>query len=102
MHSHHRGPQQPDICMREIKDIVANNSLNSDNNKMQFSAVSERELEVAELVKKGYSSRKIAECLKISLKTIEAHLYNVIRKLNLKNVAAVVNSFNNSQLIIHT
>lgn len=83
----------------EIKDNIANISLSNDDPETQVSAISEREVEVIEFVKKGYSSKQIAECLKISRKTIETHRYNIMRKLKLKNVAALVNYFNNSELI---
>ncbi|MGZ5221924.1 MAG: response regulator [Chitinophagaceae bacterium] len=78
----------------EIKDNIANISLSNDDPETQVSAISDREAEVIEFVKKGYSSKQIAECLKISKKTIEAHRYNIMRKLKLKNVAALVNHFN--------
>lgn len=85
----------------EMKDTITNISFNIDDTEVQFSSVSEREVEVIEFVKMGYSSREIAECLKISRKTIETHRYNIMRKLKLKNVAALVNYFNNSALISH-
>jgi len=36
--------------------------------------------------------------LNISVKTVEVHRYNILKKLNLKNAAALVNFINNSQL----
>lgn len=78
----------------EIKDTIANTSLFSNDQETQVNSISEREAEVISFVKLGYSSREIAECLKITRKTIEAHRYNVMRKLKLKNVAALVNYFN--------
>jgi non-specific serine/threonine protein kinase len=48
-------------------------------------ALSERELEVAILVTRGYSNREIAEELVISPKTVEAHMHNVLNKLGLSN-----------------
>jgi len=49
-------------------------------------------------IKKGESSKEIAQTLHLSAKTIEVHRYNLMKKLNLKNTAAVVNFINNSEL----
>jgi two-component system invasion response regulator UvrY len=49
-------------------------------------------------IKKGASSKEIAETLDISVKTVEVHRYNILKKLNLKNAVALVNFINNSQL----
>jgi DNA-binding NarL/FixJ family response regulator len=63
-----------------------------------INALSQREMEVIEEIKKGNSSKEIAENLQLSKKTIEVHRYNIMRKLNLKNVASLVNYINQSQL----
>jgi len=47
-----------------------------------------------ELIRDGFSSREIGEKLDISLKTVEVHRYNILKKLNLKNTAALVNFVN--------
>lgn len=53
-------------------------------------AVSKRQVEIIEFIRQGFSSREIADQLKVSVKTVEAHRYKVLRKLNLRNVAALV------------
>ena len=47
------------------------------------SAVSERESEVLRLIASGYSNKEIAARLALSVKTIEAHKANAMRKLGL-------------------
>jgi DNA-binding NarL/FixJ family response regulator len=59
-----------------------------------INSLSQRETEVIGQIKKGLSSREIADAMHISKKTIEVHRYNIMRKLNLKNVAALVNYIN--------
>lgn len=48
-------------------------------------SLSDRELEVLQLTGQGYSTRKIAGNLNVSIKTVESHFANIKNKLNLKN-----------------
>jgi LuxR family maltose regulon positive regulatory protein len=50
-----------------------------------YEPLSERELEVLNLVSKGYSNRQIAEALYITLGTVKKHLNNIFGKLQVKN-----------------
>lgn len=49
--------------------------------------LSNRELQVLQLIGHGRSNREIAELLKIQLKTVEAHRFRIREKLNLKHSA---------------
>ncbi len=51
------------------------------------SLLTEREREVLQLIAEGHSTRKIAEMLFISVKTVEAHRSHIMEKLDLHNVA---------------
>ena len=51
--------------------------------------LSERELEVARLVVDRKTNREIAEELFVSLKTVEAHMRNLFRKLGVSSRAEV-------------
>ena len=48
-----------------------------------------RERQVLKLVAEGYTSQKIADRLFIAASTVEVHRRNIMRKLNLHNVAAL-------------
>lgn len=41
------------------------------------------------LIAEGHKNKEIADLLFISPKTVEKHRYNLMRKLNLHNVAAI-------------
>lgn len=81
------------IC-EEVKDILVQQELESDNPKPDIGQLSKRELEVIRFIKNGFSSREIGDQLGITLKTIEVHRYNILKKLTLPNTAALVNFAN--------
>jgi DNA-binding NarL/FixJ family response regulator len=47
--------------------------------------LTERELEVLDLVAKGWTNAEIAEALVISESTIKSHVKNILRKLGVRN-----------------
>jgi len=49
-----------------------------------------REREVLKLIAEGNSSKEIADLLFISIRTVEHHRANIMRKLNIKNTATLV------------
>jgi two-component system invasion response regulator UvrY len=85
------------IC-DEIKNILSEQVISGDDPQTGLNSLSQREIEIISYIKKGHSSKEIADALSISVKTVEVHRYNILKKLNLKNAAALVNFINNSQL----
>lgn len=86
------------IC-DEVKSILAQQQLNdTDGEQTDINKLSKREIEIAKLIKEGMSSKEMASQLSISLKTVEVHRYNILKKLHLKNTAALVNFINSSGL----
>ncbi len=81
------------VC-EEVKNILAQQELDDDSGKPDMNILSRRELDIVKLIKEGLSSREIAMQLDISLKTVEVHRYNILKKLNLRNTAALVNFIN--------
>jgi DNA-binding NarL/FixJ family response regulator len=79
------------ICS-EIRNIITGQQLLEENQETKvLSYLSQREMQVIELFQKGHSSREIAVALSISVKTVEAHRYHILRKLNLKNTIMLIN-----------
>lgn len=58
--------------------------------RASFSALTDREMEVVDLVVAGNSSKLIARSLGISPKTVDIHRANIMRKLNVHTVAEIV------------
>jgi DNA-binding NarL/FixJ family response regulator len=81
------------LC-EEVKNILAQQELDEEKTTQDINALSRRELDIVQLIREGLSSKEIATKLDISLKTVEVHRYNVLKKLNLKNTASLVNFIN--------
>ena len=81
------------VCA-EVKNILASQELENDGSQPDMNVLSRREIEVVQQIKEGLSSKEIAQKLDISLKTVEVHRYNILKKLHLKNTAVLVNFMN--------
>jgi DNA-binding NarL/FixJ family response regulator len=81
------------IC-EEVKNILAQKELEEETSQGDMNHLSRREIDIIQLIKQGLSSKEIALRLDISLKTVEVHRYNILKKLKLKNTAALVNFIN--------
>ncbi|MES1215664.1 MAG: response regulator transcription factor [Bacteroidota bacterium] len=74
----------------EIRNMIASDALDGENVQPGISSLTEREIEILTYLKRGLSSKEIGIELELSGKTVEVHRYNILRKLNLKNVASLV------------
>jgi DNA-binding NarL/FixJ family response regulator len=52
--------------------------------------ITDREAEVLRLIASGYSNKEIAQQLDLSVKTVEAHKANAMRKLDLNSRIDIV------------
>jgi len=85
------------IC-NEIKDILSEQEHDPKGKTGDLSILTGREIEIAKLIRDGMSSRKIAEHLDLSSKTVDVHRHNMLKKLHLKNAAMLINFINDSSL----
>jgi DNA-binding NarL/FixJ family response regulator len=83
------------IC-QEVKNILSEQMLNGDQMNPDINNLSDREMQIVRALKEGLSSKEIASSLNISLKTVEVHRHNILKKLKLKNTVSLIN-FINSQ-----
>lgn len=85
------------IC-QEVKNILSEQMMNEEENGDGLNQLSEREIEVINLIREGMSSKEIADKLGISIKTVEVHRHNILKKLKVKNTASLINYINSSGL----
>jgi two-component system, NarL family, response regulator NreC len=72
-----------------INDILIATAMGDNKNDKEsaFSALTQREREVLQLLSEGKTTKQIAHVLHISPKTVEAHRLNIMNKLDIDNIA---------------
>lgn len=85
------------VCM-EIRTIISEQMLTDEPAGPDVKDLSLREIEIIKLIKEGLSSKEIAAQLNISVRTAEVHRHNILKKLQLKNTAALINFINTTDL----
>ena len=81
------------IC-EEIKNILSEQLMKEDDQKIGISSLSQREIEIIRQIKKGASSKEIAHDLNISIKKVDNQGRAILKKLNLRNRASLINFIN--------
>jgi two-component system, NarL family, invasion response regulator UvrY len=82
----------------EMKNILADKALQSEIHEPSVRDLSLREIEIIKLIKAGQSSKEISSGLEIATRTVEVHRHNILKKLKLKNTAALINYINTTDL----
>ena len=57
----------------------------TDGEKDPYQQLTDREREILKLIAEGYTAKEIADMLVVSLRTVEAHKTNLMRKLDIQN-----------------
>lgn len=79
----------PSICNNAINDYL--NVSKTNQPTASWEILTHREREVIKLIAEGYRSKDIAEYLTISIKTVEKHRSNLMKKLDLHSVSSLTN-----------
>ncbi|MCL4136906.1 UNVERIFIED_CONTAM: hypothetical protein GTU68_026345, partial [Idotea baltica] len=69
----------------DISNVLVNNLLNPNNTK-KYSTIAKNEIQVLELVLSGLTNQQISEKLQNSKRTVETHRFNLMRKMEVKNL----------------
>jgi DNA-binding NarL/FixJ family response regulator len=76
----------PSISRQVIQDYARH----ADNNGTQLDRLTPRQREVLQLIAEGYTTKAIAQMLKISVKTVETHRAQLMDRLGIHDVAGLV------------
>ena len=68
-----------------------------DRNFINQYRITEREIEIVELLKDGLTNYQVADRLNISVHTVETHRKNVMHKLGVNNLASLLKHFNDNR-----
>jgi len=62
----------------------------TDRNQKPALHITPRQREILKMVAMGHTNREIAAALDISVRTVEVHRFNLMRRLNVRNVAQLL------------
>ena len=74
----------------KMASILAEQLSGRGDNDTLYQQLTSRELEILQLIAKGYTNKEISEMIFLSVKTIEAHRARIYQKLGLKTRADLV------------
>lgn len=77
------------IC-EEVKAVMAQKTIGGDSTPPDLSSLSDSELKVLSLLCGGETSKDIAAKFSISVKTVEVHRHNILKKMKVKNTIALI------------
>ena len=92
----------------DISNVLVNNLFSSDKKTNQSSSkankstpfdLTNKELQVLELVLAGYTNKEISEKLQNSKRTIETHRFNLMKKMEVKNLIDLSKKANKYNLV---
>lgn len=85
------------LIKRKLNGLSEENNKGNLEEKLNEMDITEREKEVALLIKSGKSNKEIADELFISIHTVKIHVSNIYKKLELRKRADLINLFNKLQ-----
>jgi two-component system invasion response regulator UvrY len=86
------------VCT-EMKNILSNRQLfNDEAMEPGTKHLTFREIEVIKFTKKGLTSKEMSAQLNISIRTVDVHRQNILKKLKLKNTVSLINFINTNDL----
>ncbi len=77
---------------KEVSQVLSSRLINKEQAEESepYSDLTKREMEVIKLIMAGKTTNQIAEKLFLSTKTIESHRRSIFKKLNVKNIAQML------------
>lgn len=88
-HIHHGKEYFSEDLLSKRKSPSSNKQTAFDNIK-HLNSLTPREIQILQLIGEGNSNKKIGEILSISYRTVDTHRTNLMKKLNIDNVAGLI------------
>lgn len=82
-----------------LKSYIKNAKHNVKNNSGRYEKLTSREKEILRYVAEGFNNQDIVDKLNISIRTVETHKSNLMKKLNLNNLVELVKFAIKNQII---
>lgn len=76
--------------MAKVKSASRENKGNAQEKPGEVLSLTARQKEILRLVAQGHTNREIGEQLNISVRTVEVHRFNLMRRLRVRNVAQLL------------
>ena len=76
--------------MAKAKQNGQDSTVGSPSKNDEAQSLTTRQKEILRLVAQGYTNREIGERLDISVRTVEVHRFNLMRRLRVRNVAQLL------------
>lgn len=84
----------------EVRDTLLDRILDIKSPETGSKRLSKREAEIARHIKEGKRTKQIASDLGISVRTVEVHRYNIIRKLKAENSISLVSYLHQNPYVL--
>jgi len=78
------------VFSKSIIKLLSEHRVSYDESNDLNVSITKREEEILKLIAQGLTNNEISEKLGLSVRTVESHRYNLIKKLNLKNASQLV------------
>lgn len=88
----------PGVCTNVVNGYITG-SPNTTKISTSRDLLTNREKEIIKLIAEGNKNKEIAEYLSISVKTVEKHRSNIMKKLDVKNATGLINYAIQNKLI---
>ena len=73
-----------------MKSVLSQTSEPATEEPVDLELLTPRQRDILRLVSIGHTNREIANMLHISVRTVEVHRFNLMRRLNVRNVAQLL------------
>lgn len=73
-----------------MKSVLRQTSEPATEEAVDLELLTPRQRDILRLVSIGHTNREIANMLHISVRTVEVHRFNLMRRLNVRNVAQLL------------